>query len=154
MCKEGLPIFHGEWILVEVEGGKPGDEDLFMKDLGQPKAFRMLAKSVTYGRGFVEVSCHQDGESFKFEKKLANPIKGKSVAELTVGQGTTTFQDDIGEVISTHKWEGQTLVFEAKTTCKHGYKLTMLMYLDAQGRFIEEMRSENAVIKYIFDKRT
>merc|ERR1712113_106619 len=148
--KAERPNFAGVWDLVRTEG----DLDKLLSDMGQGWLIRNGAKVLKYGIGRVAVECRQDGDDLKFSKVLCDPRNlSKSHVQITVGQGTVRFLDDIGRLASTSRWEGSSLCFDAKLESS-GLAVTLLMYYNSEGNFVEEMIScKGTVAKYIFDRR-
>lgn len=150
VVKPDQPNFAGTWDLVRTEG----DLDKLLTDMGQGWLIRNGAKALKYGVGRVVVECHQDGDELKFSKVLCDPRNlSKSNVHVVVGQGTVRFLDDIGRLASTSCWEGDSLRFDAKLEGS-GLAVTLLMYYNSAGNFVEEMVScKGTVAKYIFDRR-
>merc|ERR1712190_457360 len=145
------PNFAGTWNLVRTEG----DLETFLSDMGQSWLVRNGAKALKYGVGRVVVECRQDGDDLNFTKVLCDPRNlSKSRVNVVVGQGTVHFLDDIGRLASTSRWseDGRSLRFDAKLESS-GLAVTLLMYYDGAGNFVEEMIScKGTVAKYIFTR--
>merc|ERR1711920_125803 len=148
-CLPERPHFAGTWYLEQTEGNL----DKLLSDMGQGWFIRNGAKGLKYGIGRVVVECQQDGDDLKFSKVLCDPRNlSKSHVQITVGQGTVRFLDDIGRLSSTSRWEGKSLRFDAKLESS-GLAVTLLMYYNREGNFVEEMIScKGTVAKYIFDR--
>lgn len=164
------PNFAGTWSLERTEG----DLDKFLTDMGQGWFIRNGAKALKYGVGRVVVECQQDGDDLKFSKVLADPRNlSKSHVHVVVGQGVVHFLDDIGRLASTSRWwppsagppssssaagggeEGRPggLRFDARLEAS-GLGVTLLMYFNDAGNFVEEMIScKGTVAKYIFTRK-
>merc|ERR1712003_500086 len=144
------PHFAGVWDLARTEG----DLDRLLSDMGQGWLIRNGAKALKYGVGRVVVECQQDGDDLRFSKVLCDPRNlSKSHVHITVGQGTVRFLDDIGRLSSTAHWDGSSLRFDAKLE-NSGLSITLLMYCNSEGNFVEEMIScKGTVAKYIFSRR-
>jgi hypothetical protein len=144
------PNFAGTWDLVRTEGTL----DQLLLDMGQSWLIRNGAKALRYGIGRVVVECQQDGNDLKFSKILCDPRNlSKSHVHVIAGQGSVRFLDDIGRLVSTSCWEGSSLRFDAKLESS-GLPVTLLMYHDEAGNFVEEMIScKGTVAKYIFNRR-
>jgi len=144
------PNFGGVWDLVRTEG----DLEKFLSDMRQSWLIRNGAKTFKYGVGRVVVECRQNGDDLKFSKVLCDPRNlSKSRVHVIVGQGTVRFLDDIGRLESTSQWDGSSLRFDAKLE-HSGLGVTLLMYYNEAGNFVEEMIScKGTVAKYIFERR-
>jgi hypothetical protein len=143
------PSFAGTWSLVRTEG----DLDKFLSDMGQSWLVKTGARALSYGVGRVVVECQQEGDSLKFTKVLCDPRNlCKSEVHIVVGQGVVHFLDDIGRLSSTSRWSEDlgTLCFDAELEGS-GLGVTLLMYYDEAGNFVEEMISfKGTAAKYIF----
>lgn len=146
------PNFAGTWHLARTEG----DLDRFLTDMGQGWLVRNGAKALKYGVGRVVVECKQDGDNLQFMKVLCDPRNlSKSKVQVVVGQGSVRFLDDIGRLCSTSCWSDDfaSLRFDAKLESS-GLAVTLLMYYNEAGNFVEEMIScKGTVAKYIFERK-
>lgn len=147
--KHQRPSFAGTWDLAKTDG----DMDKFMADYGNGWIMRNAAKMIKYGVGRVVVECQQDGDDFTFSRVPCDPSKSKSHVHITVGQGPSRFQGDMGYSTCTSLWEGESLRLNM-TSESSGLGMTYLMYLGDAGNLVEEMTScKGTVARNIFTRR-
>eukprot|EP00405_Crypthecodinium_cohnii_P019737 CAMPEP_0206481222 /NCGR_PEP_ID=MMETSP0324_2-20121206/38004_1 /ASSEMBLY_ACC=CAM_ASM_000836 /TAXON_ID=2866 /ORGANISM="Crypthecodinium cohnii, Strain Seligo" /LENGTH=329 /DNA_ID=CAMNT_0053958645 /DNA_START=152 /DNA_END=1141 /DNA_ORIENTATION=- len=140
------PNFSGVWVLERVDG----EVDKFLADMQQGWFVRSGGRACRYGIGRVQITCRHEGNSIYFEKVLADPMKGTARIPINIGEGTTTYQDDIGAVTACCDWKGDALVFKASTESTK-LPVSLRMYYDREGHFVEEMTScNNTTIHYVF----
>mmetsp|Transcript_63571 Transcript_63571/g.207334 ORF Transcript_63571/g.207334 Transcript_63571/m.207334 type:complete len:267 (+) Transcript_63571:78-878(+) len=144
----GRPNFGGEWVLERVDG----DVDTFLVDMGQGWFVRTGALAIDYGVGRVEISCRHevDEDVIDFVKVLADPLQHPAHIPVRIGQGTVSYRDDIGRLTAVSKWDGDALQFDAALD-KSELPVTLRMYYDSEGNFVEEMIScRGTTIIYVF----
>jgi len=146
LCRS-RPSFAGDWLLQRADG----DFDTFLSDVGMSWLNRKAAMALNYGVGRVRITCEQpSGDDFTFLKVLADPRKNEARSCFHVGAGSFPVNDDIGTLTANASWEGEVLHFAA-TIDASGLPLTMLMYLNSDGAFVEEMiSSKGTSVKYVF----
>jgi len=143
------PNFEGQWKLTHLEG----DFDTFLSECDMGWLLRKAAKGLGYGMGKVKISCsHPSARDITFTKVLTDPRRSPAPAQFKIGGGPTTLEDDIGTLIALATWDGERLRYDA-TIASSGKTVTMYMFLNERGNFIEEMISyKGTTISYVFTR--